>query len=1436
MNAKEVTIIPNADNVLRTTVDACTDNENTITLNSDETYGNVFGNTSQYIVPSKSITIQAAEGANPVIKPVVPIRIGNGVTIKFIGIKFDGSILDSSSYDYLIRFNDTNADNALEFEDCEFTGIPQPIIYVKGGNNGKSVKLTNCTFHENSSYCIHCPSNSTLGSCIIDNCYFYSNTQMCLYLENTAATPLTITNSTFANNSNSGSHGVVETKSTSGDILVNHCTFYNCPVNSSSYGTVKFVSADAVVSNSIFAMPSSINQRAIHMPDDNVVNNCLTYNYTYDTDGIRSGIAKTGCLTGNPYFVNMESGSYDFTTASFSPAHNAGTDTKTLGDYLRWTSDDSAHPTTKNITAGAGVIKAAIEAAWPGDNIVLAAGEYTQGENYTVIDKNIVLKAATSTAPIVKFSVPMHLKNGARAEFKGLKFDMVGLHTQSWYEHLISAEDASDGKKLILDNCELYNDTMNNSVIYCASGYKLDSLNISNCKFYDIKKSCIFLENTGLVGLSIVNSTFNNVSTVKNKYYAAVIDARTTTGKIRIDHCTFNDCFAMSTDYAIIKLYSSDGIVSNSIFAMSSSTNEHRTIWGADGGGTKAKNCLVYNYTIDSNVGMRSAVAKTDCFAGNPLFTDAAEGDFSYPGNWSTGNVSPARNAGADGSDLGDANWYTDEVIPSTDFEDSYTFASSIALLSGNIGRNANDHIQYTGSGTPGTATWKIHAEQACTLRVAVNIESGSDSGHKFTIKVRDSEKNLLTKGSVAELSTSWSDGDIALFGRIAIPEAGDYYVELSNATTDSGAKVEGVTFIYAGGNTQNIPNTLSPSDAVLSDSAWVDGSPEYINFKKFGNTKYNSTEWAKWRVIVSSAGLYTITANVTSDNGQYYGIYVLSSDESSTIGSKEGSSNLGTGDKQFSTSPIELATGEYVVKIVNRYPNSRGRVLSIDAIYEGGSVVDVPSTLDVNDAILSPGATCSAGVISVSNWSTGWVKWRTHVAETEDLYYDIKLNVLSNSGNGHNFSVAIYKDENADPVSTISEGGWHDVSGTLNLGRVTLEGNTDYVFKVTNATGDGSTARIIGAACEYAGGKKIAIPGTLNSEDAVLEKSKLYRDENNYIHYNNNGTPGDEYVYWKIHTSASYSGKVILDIPVESGDKGHEFHVELYSSLSGSKLSEAYETSVSYASNRLIELDQTFVISEAGDYYIKLANATKWSSAILRSISIAPAITLDEEATTIATVIEPNHGKVVNAQLTRSLTAGMYNTICLPFAVNASEVARVFGAAKIIGLTSSSIEEGDFVLNLNFDDVTEMVAGTPYLIKPAANISNPKFLGVTIDKTLHNVETDRVDFIGNFVAGTIPAGEDNLFLGANDMLYFSPTQDMPILGMRAYFNIHDVSAGAVRRARIVAWENVVTEIEFTLPDDTNTPNSLIQKRVENGQLLIIREGAIYNALGVRIK
>lgn len=148
------------------------------------------------------------------------------------------------------------------------------------------------------------------------------------------------------------------------------------------------------------------------------------------------------------------------------------------------------------------------DVAAAGDTVVLADGVYTQGGDYTYFDKNIVVMAAEGANPIVKFTVPAQIMSGARAEFIGIKFDMENLHGQSWYEHLIYASDATAGNVLVFDGCEFYNDTLNNSVIYCNSSNLLDSIIIRDCKFYDIMKSCIFVENTSFKGLHISNSTF----------------------------------------------------------------------------------------------------------------------------------------------------------------------------------------------------------------------------------------------------------------------------------------------------------------------------------------------------------------------------------------------------------------------------------------------------------------------------------------------------------------------------------------------------------------------------------------------------------------------------------------------------------------------------------------------------------------------------------------------------------------------------------------------------------------------------------------------------------------------------------------------------------------------------------------------------------------
>ena len=383
--------------------------------------------------------------------------------------------------------------------------------------------------------------------------------------------------------------------------------------------------------------------------------------------------------------------------------------------------------------------------------------------------------------------------------------------------------------------------------------------------------------------------------------------------------------------------------------------------------------------------------------------------------------------------------------------------------------------------------------------------------------------------------------------------------------------------------------------------------------------------------------------------------------------------------------------------------------------------------------------------------------------------------------------------------------------------------------MKVSNSVGD---ARFVSVKVAYAGGAICAIPGILSGKEAVLVPKKMYRAGNGDICYDDYGTdPTDEYAYWKVHAAVG-TYNIILNIPAES-TTDHQYKLELLDDLGDAEpvVPAIIETKTS--STGLISLASTITIATEKDYYLKLINTTKWSSSKLRSISIAPSITLDEEATSSA-VIDDNDGKVVNVQLTRTFRSGMYNTICLPFAVSAAEMNRVFPGAVVKQLTSSSIEEGDFVLNLNFEDASSIEAGKPYLINPAADVTNPKFIGVTIDKTLNPTNTSRANFVGNFVAGTITANPNNLFLGANNTLYF-PTQDIDILGMRAYFIIQDAPAGVIKRARIVENEQVATDIEIVQPDEsTKQDNS--RKLLINGQLIILRDGIQYNVMGARMK
>lgn len=192
--------------------------------------------------------------------------------------------------------------------------------------------------------------------------------------------------------------------------------------------------------------------------------------------------------------------------------------------------------------------------------------------------------------------------------------------------------------------------------------------------------------------------------------------------------------------------------------------------------------------------------------------------------------------------------------------------------------------------------------------------------------------------------------------------------------------------------------------------------------------------------------------------------------------------------------------------------------------------------------------------------------------------------------------------------------------------------------------------------------------------------------------------------------------------------------------------------------------------------------NGGKWSksSFFIKTNGIVLENSTDNSVKDI-----PDHAAIVNVSLTnRTLYKdGGWNTICLPFSLISEQIATSpLANATIMELdvtgsyTNPTSLASDGTLYLNFKNATEIVAGTPYIIKWTSgdNLVNPVFEGVTIDKTMHDVtSTDgKVTFKGTYESQTFNTENTSiLFVGGNNKLYY-PAAGASIGAQRAYFQI----------------------------------------------------------------
>lgn len=192
---------------------------------------------------------------------------------------------------------------------------------------------------------------------------------------------------------------------------------------------------------------------------------------------------------------------------------------------------------------------------------------------------------------------------------------------------------------------------------------------------------------------------------------------------------------------------------------------------------------------------------------------------------------------------------------------------------------------------------------------------------------------------------------------------------------------------------------------------------------------------------------------------------------------------------------------------------------------------------------------------------------------------------------------------------------------------------------------------------------------------------------------------------------------------------------------------------------------------------------------------AISNSLTLEEDADDTETKIKANNGKTIDVKLTRSLKAGLWNTICLPFDVTAEQVESVL---KATGNVKEFDKEDKATATIFFKPATEMKAGVPYLIKPTADALMLDFKGVTINNVdeFNRIKGNSYCICGVFGKTKLRTTGADLFLNAAGKFVAPAVGKETMKGFRAYFYVPSKVSAAALNINIDGETTGINDIE----------------------------------------
>lgn len=270
----------------------------------------------------------------------------------------------------------------------------------------------------------------------------------------------------------------------------------------------------------------------------------------------------------------------------------------------------------------------------------------------------------------------------------------------------------------------------------------------------------------------------------------------------------------------------------------------------------------------------------------------------------------------------------------------------------------------------------------------------------------------------------------------------------------------------------------------------------------------------------------------------------------------------------------------------------------------------------------------------------------------------------------------------------------------------------------------------------------------------------------------------------------------------------------------------------------------------ELGEYPVTLkgtmfeygTDSKDYADDVTFKVIVTDRITLDENATTA-----PKVRSGVNVKVKRTIKAGEWSTLCVPFAMTKTQATAAFGDDVVIKAYSSytaEIDEVTFIpsaITLNFTDyvlsaLKKIQAGTPYLIKTSQDIESFDVDNVNVTATTTDVSGPETEYglAGKFsgVLAKTKVPENGLFISGNKFYYSKGNTD--IMAFRGWFDLEAIYNVAlpVEAPVYLSFDGGTTRISMTENDNQKVDGTYYnlsgQKVLNPTKGLFIKNGKKY--------